>query len=128
MSGHDPSSDPDFETDQQACLRLLVAEQSAFLMGLDWGDPDRLALAERRGRIIGTHRTNVEKTVTGSEERGPSYTPEDTERLRRELERRLVEHSARLGKAEVARRIRARGLDPADAGLVGLGAPGPDGA
>ena len=117
MSGHDPS----FETDQQACLRLLVAEQSAFLMGLSWNEPDQVALAERRGRIIGTHRTNVEKTVTGSDAREPSYTQEDTERLRRELERRLLRHVDALGREEAARRIRARGLDPADAGLGDLG-------
>ena len=115
MSGDDPS----LACDQAACLRVLVAEQTAFLMRLDWTEADQVALAERRGRIIGTHRTNVEKTMAGTSER--DSTPEDTERLRAELERRLLKHVDALGEAEVARRIRARGLDPADAGLVGLG-------
>ncbi|MEM9899667.1 MAG: hypothetical protein AAF742_09855, partial [Pseudomonadota bacterium] len=103
--------------DLQAGLTALLCEQAAHLARLDWSDPEAVALAEKRGRIIQVHRTNVEKTI-GMNDHGSSSTDPnapfdgDTEALKRELERRLLRHAEKLGKAELIRRLRARGIAP----------------
>ena len=118
-------------TDLHRALTLLLIEQGAFLATLDWRDAEAVALAERRGRIIGTHRTNVEKLMPQADvsrdttDEDAPLSDEDVAALRSSLHRRLVRHADRLGREELARRLRARGLDPDEAGLEFLASLGP---
>lgn len=114
-------------------LQVLVVQQAAFLADLDWTDPEAIQLAEKRGRIIQVHRGNVEKTL-GMDDNGQKHiNPDDpfdgdVEAARRELERRLLRHADKLGREELIRRIRARGLEPPDVGLDIPSPSGPEGA
>ena len=110
-------------------LQVLVVQQAAFLADLDWTDPEAIQLAEKRGRIIQVHRGNVEKTLGMDDNGQTNANPDDpfggdTEALKRELERRLLRHADKLGREELIRRIRARGLEPPALGLDVLGASG----
>lgn len=109
----------------QASAVTLLVDQAAMLSELDWTVPEQVALAEKRGRILSVHRTNIEK-ILSVDSKIDHHTPDrdDTERLRQELHRRLVRHADRLGRPELARRLAERGIEPTGAWLASLGKDG----
>ena len=124
MQGHDPSESRDL----RASVRVLPLGHAADLTALDWADGAAVALAEKRGRIVGTLNTLVEKTLAAEPTLEPGPTPEEFEAFKRELHARLVRHAQRLGKDELDRRLAARGIDASRDDLELLAAPGPDAA
>lgn len=126
-------STPTLADDLTAGLERLLCLQAVYLSRLNWGDPQAVALAEKRGRIIQVHRSNVEKTL-GMNDHGTTHKnlddpfDGDTEALRREVERRLLLHADRLGKDELLRRLKARGIAPPPLRVEVSGKAGPDGA
>lgn len=125
-------SKPTLADDLAAGLQRLLCQQAAELARINWSDPEAVALAEKRGRIIQVHRGNVEKTLGMNEHRTSSKNPDDpfdgdTEALRKELERRLLRHAERLGREELLKRIAARGLTPPPLRVEVPGEAGPKG-
>ena len=127
-----PSAPPALVHDLRSGLLALLCEQAADLVRLDWTDAEAVGRAEKRGRILQVHRTNVEKTIGMDDNQQQHPDPNDpfdgdTEALKRELDRRLLRHAKVLGKAELLRRLRARGLTPPPMELEVPGEAGTDG-
>ena len=105
-----PLDDDDPGALAKGVLRL-TCDYARTLRDLTWSDAAAVAAAEKRGRIISTHRTNVEKILSMDlNERTRHTDAEPDDGARRELERRLRRHASALGKDELARRLEARGL------------------
>ena len=120
--------DKDSLVDSVGLLTLTLAER---FMATPWDDPEAVAAADRLMRVLYAYGRNIEKCITMTENHRSKTSADsagdDTEELRAALHRRLVRYANRLGKEELARRLRERGIEAGDSRLGLLGEDGSKG-
>ncbi|MEM9421172.1 MAG: hypothetical protein AAF986_01485 [Pseudomonadota bacterium] len=117
--------DKDSLVESVSLLTLTLAER---FMATPWDDPEAVAAADRLMRVLYAYGRNIEKCITMTEKHrskaAADCTADDTEELREALYRRLVRYAGRLGREELANRLKERGLDQSGLRLDVLGENG----
>lgn len=113
-----------------SCVRLLTLQLNERMIHACWDDPHDVGLAEKWMRVLSSYGRNIEKCIAmtnqNQSDNSESHENERFEKLRSDIERRLSEYADRIGEAELARRVHARGFDPADLRLELLGQTKPE--
>lgn len=119
------------DEDQEELLlsfTLVNLELSNKLLDTDWDDEKSVALSEKRQRVLSAYGRNIEKCIAMTNTYMPNDKADgshpDIEALKDQLQRRLVRYAERLGREELSRRLRARGVDVDDPRMGVLGEAG----
>ena len=122
----DQKPDPTALDTAQLCL---IARFTEDLLGIDWSDPEAVALAEKRARIHSLLVTTTQKVPVKTHDADP-ITPEQRAAAEAELERRLLRLKAGLERDRKGGDRRDAGTGPGTGAVrvATMGARGPGGA